>query len=575
MNRAMKNLTALLLALILVAGCTCAVAEGDPWTCPECWNENTTKFCTKCGAKKPDEIICPGCGMKYAYDTDAVFCGECGTKLREEAAEIASDRYEGNGFDTPEDAALYYVAGLKNLDLEQMLSAFAWETQADRFDFKAMLTRIRGISPTNIPGMPVCNELSRSAAVEQLRGAQTNCICTALEYYINDELYSSVSMSGVFREEAEFENYLRRCNNGNAERLTMMRDIRLYHPDDVTDGKFSIGKNPQNFLKQTAQYGGDAVKNVFVAFDIAGRTYAVAPTAVCYGGRWYLVSAGSMLSNILGISYTEQAFFVVPDTLKAWLDNASPYSVTNDLPAGKAGKISYEGEGFNTPAEAVNCYFEGLKNGSVQQMLQAFAWETQAGRYSLKEYVHWLHTLHVSAPVRMQLDNPFMTELNLGSLRYYQSRKIYAAIRQFILEEEDNVKAQGLITNLQVDLKEEEEIDAFIQCFDNGKADKLKRLGNVRLLEPGTLIERYNTDSVRNQLDSYQRIFGADEILETLAVADLEGETLIFDPVLVRYGNKWYIATIHGAAFSVLGIEANRQALLHIKGPVSSLLLTQ
>ena len=28
-------------------------------------------------------------------------------------------RYEGEGFDTPEDAALYYLAGLKNQDFEQ------------------------------------------------------------------------------------------------------------------------------------------------------------------------------------------------------------------------------------------------------------------------------------------------------------------------------------------------------------------------------------------------------------------------------------------------------------------------
>ena len=34
-------------------------------------------------------------------------------------------RYEGEGFDTPEDAALYYLAGLKNQDFEQMLAAFA------------------------------------------------------------------------------------------------------------------------------------------------------------------------------------------------------------------------------------------------------------------------------------------------------------------------------------------------------------------------------------------------------------------------------------------------------------------
>ena len=57
-------------------------------------------------------------------------------------------RYEGEGFDTPEDAALYYLAGLKNQDFEQMLAAFAWETQADHFDFRSFvyLERFRSVS---------------------------------------------------------------------------------------------------------------------------------------------------------------------------------------------------------------------------------------------------------------------------------------------------------------------------------------------------------------------------------------------------------------------------------------------
>ena len=122
-------------------------------------------------------------------------------------------------------------------------------------------------------------------------------------------------------------------------------------------------------------------------------------------------------------------------------------------------------------------------------------------------------------------------------------------------------------------MREEEEIDAFVKCFDNNKADKLKRLGNVRLMDPGSLIERYNTDSVQNRLESYKNIYGADEIMETLAVADLEGETLVFNPVLIRYGDRWYIVTLEGSAFFILNIDSTRQALLHIKGPAESLLL--
>ena len=48
------------------------------WKCPKCGAENTGKFCTECGAKKPedDSWFCPECGAKNT----GKFCTECGHK---------------------------------------------------------------------------------------------------------------------------------------------------------------------------------------------------------------------------------------------------------------------------------------------------------------------------------------------------------------------------------------------------------------------------------------------------------------------------------------------------------------
>ncbi len=507
--RTIRNLTALLLALVLLAGCTCAVAETVP------------------------------------------------------------DHYEGAGFDAPEDAALYYLAGLKNMDLGQMLSAFAWETLAERYDYKAMITRAKGTDPYYVPGMPVFNDLSRSANVELLRDEQTGYICRALEYYINDELFNSSTGFMVFNEDSELDEYLQRCDNGKIDRLAAMTNIRFYTPDDVTDGRFSMERSYQNFLKQTAQYGADEVTAVFAAADIDGITYAISPVVARYGDKWYMVNMFSSVTSFVGIESNKQSFYDVPAEVMERLKNATPYFTATDLPSGNR-KTPYEGQGFSSPEEAVNFYFDGLKNGNVQQMLQAFAWETQADRYSLKEYAYSKRYINMDAPVRMQFDNAFMRELNLGSLRYSQNRVIYNAIRLYILEDEE--KAANLINGYRIDMKEEDEINAFIKCFDNGKADKLKRLGNVRLMDPETLSERYNTDPVRKRLETLGLIYGADEIKETLAFADLDGETLAVNPILVRYGDRWYIASFEGITFSILAVEVNRRALLHIKEPAETLL---
>ena len=48
------------------------------WKCPKCGAENTGKFCTECGTKKPDDDswFCPECGAKNT----GKFCTECGHK---------------------------------------------------------------------------------------------------------------------------------------------------------------------------------------------------------------------------------------------------------------------------------------------------------------------------------------------------------------------------------------------------------------------------------------------------------------------------------------------------------------
>ena len=59
-----------------------ATAKEEGVKCPECGELITGKFCTNCGAKRPEEPqekVCPKCGEKV--DESAKFCTNCGEKL--------------------------------------------------------------------------------------------------------------------------------------------------------------------------------------------------------------------------------------------------------------------------------------------------------------------------------------------------------------------------------------------------------------------------------------------------------------------------------------------------------------
>lgn len=77
-----------LLAAVLFAAAACAQAEGENWICPDCGRVNTTRFCTYCGQARPERIVCPGCGKIYSADPETRFCGDCGTRLREETEPV-------------------------------------------------------------------------------------------------------------------------------------------------------------------------------------------------------------------------------------------------------------------------------------------------------------------------------------------------------------------------------------------------------------------------------------------------------------------------------------------------------
>ena len=215
--------------------------------------------------------------------------------------------YEGPGFDTPEAALTCYLEGLKNLDFEQMLHAFAWETQARHYDVEVLHTRLRIYSPSVKPRMPSFNDFMLSATLHELRSSQVDLIYQSLESYILGEDYHQGRVI-TFKEDADADAYLQKFDNGRLENLRSMSNIRFLSPDTVTSNKFSMEKNQENFIKQSAYYGADEIVNIVALADVGSDMLYCCPTAARYGDRWYLVSVSSFTSSLLGVSINYQAF---------------------------------------------------------------------------------------------------------------------------------------------------------------------------------------------------------------------------------------------------------------------------
>lgn len=315
----MKRIVSCLIAAILCIACVAACAEGEAWICPGCGAQNNTNFCIKCGTKRPETIACPECGEKYPVDTEAVFCGNCGTKLLQE--EIRGTRLEGKGFDSPEEAVTCYLEGLKNLDFDQMLRAFAWETQADHFSTEIKLRRIQAYMTYIKPRLLGDSDFIRTANLYALRTAQIDAIYQAIELYIlqDDHPLQNTTGSIILREDADFDAFMEKFNNGRIEKLATLSNIRFLTPDQVTEGKFSLERNQQNYIKMNAMYCADETVDVPAVADISDEILFCCPTVARYGDKWYLVSVSSMTNSILGFETIRQAFATAKGSLSDFL----------------------------------------------------------------------------------------------------------------------------------------------------------------------------------------------------------------------------------------------------------------
>ncbi len=532
----------------------------------------------------------------------------CGAGLSEEAqgtgggkqqSDPGKHRYEGDGFVTPEAAVLCYLDGLRRHDLDQMLSAFAWETQAERYSVEESALMRHTYDPSARPRMPALNDFMSDANLYSLLGVEIGLIHQSLEMYIlgEDAYQYTPVMSIRLPDEDAVNAFYRKFDNGRLEALGALSSPRFLSPDEVTGGKYTSPGSQKTLAALTAVYGADELTEVPVLADVGDETFFCALRAARYGNRWYLVSVNSLVDSILGIEVDQRAFIVMkalPDDFPdcrtytvneaEWADDGFESGQPEEIvcpvcgavfPAGtdaafcgacgapvqKHGreKTHFEGNGFDTPEAAVACYLDGLKNLDYEQMLSAFAWETQMEHYSVQRSASRFQSYFSPMIPRMPMSNDFLSGLNLYSVRSYQTNRIYQSLESFILGDD---RPDGYL----IPLSGEEEVGVFFRKFDSGRLETLSSMAGIRFPDPDAVTGgKYSDPGVQKTLAVLKDIYGADELVEVPVLADLGDEIFFCAPQVARYGNRWYLVSVCGQVDALLNLDLNVQAFVVMK----------
>lgn len=289
-------------------------------------------FCSQCGKKlNQDAKFCDHCG-KEAASTESVsvpavepkvskspkhrnlLFGACGAAVGAillavilfvtgVLSFVGTATIEGPGFATPEDAAKAYLMGLQDQDVEAMLSAFAVESYAQRYDFSAMVERIRSYQPAFEMRLPGANEYTQQLNIEGRRNQIVNQIIIQYMTYNTPEALNDYAPV-TFEDSAAIAAFVEKLEDDMQDYV--FADIEItgtMQPEDMSE-MYLADVNQQNIARQAEIFGADAddVANVVITFEADGHEWVFCPQAIRYDGKWYLQSLQGNIAVLIAMS---------------------------------------------------------------------------------------------------------------------------------------------------------------------------------------------------------------------------------------------------------------------------------
>lgn len=460
------------------------------------------------------------------------------------STENRSKKIEGEGFDTPEEAALAYLKGLKEGDFEQVLSAFAVETYVKnyRLDKKIDGRWQYRFSDSLIPSV---SEYTEKLNIEMRR----------YDIFQNvQECYLSLIGLKSRRLETLAENV---SSDGLLDELFALNAVTCFSAIDY-DGTFtdlaylmdkywnasnSWEEQVENETKKKLDWSGaDRLEELAVNFTYAGIPLAINMSVVQYDQKWYIFELGGMYSDLLGALSTSGG--IIPSD---GLDVAQiPFIV--DLPVPSEAKFALseddnkkvEGGGYSTATEAAVAYLEGFQKNNIDQMMTTFAVETYIDNFRLNRYVEYMGKYAVGFAY-IPNDDEYMKQLNIGHRRFRiasQIRRQYLMMTGVMSKLEEN--GDGYVINTFGETTGEELLKSIFVADDSVYLSGIeyKSVSAIREFSArASDLDLEHADSVREEM----AYLGADQVESLFANVIINHTCYKMGIDTVCYDGRWYV----------------------------------
>lgn len=226
---------------------------------------------------------------------------------RDEAVEetpqvaLSGVRFEGEGYESPEEAVAAYLQAKKNGDAAGMLATFAIETYVENVDAQASLWRVRAFMPGN-SALPLGGDHQLQMAAAKRYAELANTLYyqwLALSW--PDEYGEFGAQAVMFQDEAEVEAFRAALAANDVAPLLEALELIEFIPVQNIDENYLSQNSLRMRAQQAAAYGCDAMSDVVARLSIGGEEWYQCMQCARYGDKWYNIAFSGNAGNMLGI----------------------------------------------------------------------------------------------------------------------------------------------------------------------------------------------------------------------------------------------------------------------------------
>ena len=219
------------------------------------------------------------------------------------------------------------------------------------------------------------------------------------------------------------------------------------------------------------------------------------------------------------------------------------------------GRPRLEGDGYDTPEEAVLAYLDAMNNADVYGMLATFAHESYAEHFDPDLYIQRTNAIW---PMGMANMTPITDTYSADLVLYSRYSNIASNLLTQYTQYTDPLYGETRAPMNQ------EAIDTHRQMYEQSFLHDMQ--GHVTFVEwidpalitHGTFIQPVNRCNIARQY----AFAGADDLANMVAHFQINGTDVLQFMTCARYEGRWYNLLFHGNAASLIGLGQDTIGLI-------------